>query len=140
MVTVICIRICIIIIISMITSSSSSSSSSSCCCCSCSCSCSCSSRSMIISDKYYYKPMKSEPPTPTRAPDSQFRKMQYQLDSIRNTSLLSLWGWGRGFLFHRWHETVGVQQSQTPNHSKQTTSDVRHKRRQPDGDRLGLWV
>ena len=40
--------------------------------------------------------MKSEPPTPTRAPDNQFRKMQAHLNHIRNSSLLNLWGWGRG--------------------------------------------
>ena len=33
--------------------------------------------------------MKSEPPTPTRAPDSQFRKMQDCLSYVRNTSLLN---------------------------------------------------
>ena len=25
---------------------------------------------------------------------------------MRNTSLLNLWGWGRGFLFHRWLEAA----------------------------------
>ena len=45
--------------------------------------------------------MKSEPPTPTRAPDNQSRKMQYQLNYVSNTSLLNFLGWGRGFLFHR---------------------------------------
>ena len=41
-------------------------------------------------------PMKSEPPTPTRASDNQFRKMQDSLNCIRHTSLLNFWGWGRG--------------------------------------------
>ena len=52
--------------------------------------------------------MKLGPPTPTGAPDSQFRKMQDQLNSIRNTDVLNIWGWGRGFLFCRWwpHKTV----------------------------------
>ena len=47
-------------------------------------------------------PMKSEPPTPTRAPDDQCRQIQYWLKYIRNTSLLNVWGWGQGFLFHQW--------------------------------------
>ena len=46
--------------------------------------------------------MKSEPPTPTRAPGNKFRQIQDQLNSIRHTSLLNFWGWGRGFLFHAW--------------------------------------
>ena len=46
-------------------------------------------------------PMQSEPPTPTRAPDNQFRQIQYQLVYVRNTTLLNLWSWGRGVLFHR---------------------------------------
>ena len=45
---------------------------------------------------------KSNPPTPTRAPDNQSRKTQDQPNSVRNTGLLNLWGLGRGFLFHRW--------------------------------------
>ena len=45
--------------------------------------------------------MESEPPTPTRAPDNQFRQMQYKLNYIIDTSLLNLSGWGRGFRFHR---------------------------------------
>ena len=47
--------------------------------------------------------MKSEPLTPTRAPDNQFRQMSYELNYIRNANLLIFggWGWGRGFLFHR---------------------------------------
>ena len=40
--------------------------------------------------------MKSEPPTPTRATDNQFRQMQYQLNYIRNTSLLNVLGLGSG--------------------------------------------
>ena len=40
------------------------------------------------------RPMKSEAPTPTRAPDNQFRKMQDELTSIRNTSLPNFRGWG----------------------------------------------
>ena len=47
---------------------------------------------------YTYSPMASEPPTPTRAPDKQFRQMQYYLSYIRETSLLNFWGLGRGFL------------------------------------------
>ena len=50
----------------------------------------------------YHSPLKSEPQTPPRAPDKQFRQMQCQLNSIRATSLIYFWGWGRGFLFHRW--------------------------------------
>ena len=46
-------------------------------------------------------PVTSEIGTPTRAPDNRFRIMQDYLNSIRSTSLLNLWGWGRGFLFHR---------------------------------------
>ena len=42
--------------------------------------------------------MKSEPPTPARAPDNRFRQMQDQLNYVRSTSLLNIWGWGRGFL------------------------------------------
>ena len=52
--------------------------------------------------KLLIPPVKSEPPTPCRAPDSQFRKMQDQLNYVRSASLLNAWGWGRGFLFHRW--------------------------------------
>ena len=37
-------------------------------------------------------PMKSEPPTPTRAPDNQFRQIYSHLNHIRNTSLLNFWG------------------------------------------------
>ena len=72
-------------------------------------------------------PMKSETPTPTRAPDNQFRKMQCLLNSIRNNDLLNVWGWGRGFLFHRWenprlrvrvsNDAFGAQDSQLPWHS-----------------------
>ena len=51
-------------------------------------------------------PVTSEIGTPTRAPDNRFRIMQDYLNSIRSTSLLNLWGWGRGFLFHRWHRLV----------------------------------
>ena len=36
------------------------------------------------------------PPNPTRAPDNQFRQTRYQLNCIRNTSLLNFRGWGRG--------------------------------------------
>ena len=49
-----------------------------------------------------YEPMKSEPPTPTRAPDNQLRTKSYQTHHIyRNIHLLNLLGWGWGFLFHR---------------------------------------
>ena len=48
------------------------------------------------------RPTKSEPPSPAGAPDSQFRKIQDELNHVRNASFLNLWGWGRGFLFHRW--------------------------------------
>ena len=34
--------------------------------------------------------MKSVPPTPTRAPDNQFRKMHDQLKDVRDTSLVQL--------------------------------------------------
>ena len=44
---------------------------------------------------YVMLPMKSEP-TPTRAPDNEFRP-----SLIRDTSLLNFSGRGRGFLFHR---------------------------------------
>ena len=30
------------------------------------------------------------------------------LNYIRNTNLLSFWGWGRGFLFHRWTLSPGL--------------------------------
>ena len=33
--------------------------------------------------------MKSDPPSPTRAPDSQFRNMQYQLNHNRHTGLFN---------------------------------------------------
>ena len=46
--------------------------------------------------------MKSEPPTPTRAPDKQFRQTKDYLNYGINTNLLDFWGWGPGFLFHRW--------------------------------------
>ena len=36
--------------------------------------------------------MKSEPPTPTGAPDDQCRQMQYELSSIRTASLLNFSG------------------------------------------------
>ena len=49
---------------------------------------------------------KSEHPTPTRARDNQFRKMQDSLNYLRNTSLLNFWGWSRGFLFHQWRVPV----------------------------------
>ena len=45
--------------------------------------------------------MKSEPPTPARAPDDQTRTMQDELNFVRHASLPKLWGWGRGFLSHR---------------------------------------
>ena len=54
-----------------------------------------------LMSKLDFLPMKSEPPTPTRAPDSQSRKMQGWLNFIRNASLLNSWGRGRGFRFHR---------------------------------------
>ena len=41
--------------------------------------------------------MKSEPPTQTRAPDSQFRTIWDSLNFFRNTKLLNVWRWGRGF-------------------------------------------
>ena len=51
----------------------------------------------------YFWHLKSEPPTPTRAPDKQFIKMQYYLNYyIRDTCLLNFRGRGRGFLLHRW--------------------------------------
>ena len=40
----------------------------------------------------------SEPPTPTRAPDDQIRKMQYQANYVRNASLLKFMGLGSGVL------------------------------------------
>ena len=41
--------------------------------------------------------MKSEPPTPTRAPqDNRSRTTQDELNDIRNASLLHFWGWGWG--------------------------------------------
>ena len=40
--------------------------------------------------------MRSEPPTPTRAPDNQFRQMQHYLHYIRNTNLLNFWVWVGG--------------------------------------------
>ena len=40
--------------------------------------------------------MKSEPPTPNRAPDSLFRKVQDELNHIRDTSFLNLLGFGVG--------------------------------------------
>ena len=46
--------------------------------------------------------MQSDPPTPTRAPDNQFRQIQDQPDFVRNASLPNFWGWGRGILLHRW--------------------------------------
>ena len=46
--------------------------------------------------------MKSEPPTPTRDPDNQFRQMEDEHNYIRNTCLPNFWGWGRGLLFPRW--------------------------------------
>ena len=45
--------------------------------------------------------MRSEPPIPTRAPDSHLRKMQYRLNYIKTNILLNVMGWGRGVLFHR---------------------------------------
>ena len=38
--------------------------------------------------------MESEPPTPTRAPDNQFRKMQDQLSYVRDTDLFKCLGLG----------------------------------------------
>ena len=44
------------------------------------------------------RPVKSQPPTPTRAPDDQFIQMQDSLKYIRDTSRLkSLEVWVRGF-------------------------------------------
>ena len=37
---------------------------------------------------------RAAPPTPTRAPDNQLRKMHDQLKYIRDTSLLNFWAWG----------------------------------------------
>ena len=42
-------------------------------------------------------------PQLTGAPDNQFRQMYDWVNYIRNASLLNVWGWGRGSLFHRWH-------------------------------------
>ena len=39
--------------------------------------------------------MKSDPPTPTRAPDNQFRQIACESNYIRDTSLLNVWSWGR---------------------------------------------
>ena len=49
------------------------------------------------------QPMKSEPPTPTRDPDNQFRKnIRLPKSYQKHQFTKSVWGWGRGFLFHRW--------------------------------------
>ena len=55
--------------------------------------------------------MKSEPPTPTRAPDNQSRQMKPQPPYIRNTHLLNGWSLGRGLLLHRWTYTFGGTQT-----------------------------
>ena len=40
--------------------------------------------------------MNSEPPTPTRTPDNQFRTMYDLLNLVKDTGLLHFSGWGRG--------------------------------------------
>ena len=49
------------------------------------------------------QPMKSEPPTPTRAPDNQlYTNIGLTTFNQYSNNLLNFWAWGRGFLFHRW--------------------------------------
>ena len=53
-------------------------------------------RKRSVSSQTPVWPMKSEPPTPARAPDNQFRKMQALLHSIRSTSFARFLGLGSG--------------------------------------------